>query len=85
MTEEEARDYCETYMDSSSAFVACKGVPSVPTDASLEICQIDILVRSICYVNRVTLQYFDRHHLQWRFIFGLLNDLSEALFSLFLS
>ena len=55
MTEEEARDYCETYMDSSSAFVACKGVPSVPTDASLEICQIDILVRSICYVNRVTL------------------------------
>lgn len=47
MTEAQAKTWCENYMNSSPAFMACQDIPNINSTRAVEICVMDILVSEI--------------------------------------
>lgn len=49
MTKAQAKIWCENYMNSSLAFLACQDIPNTNSTRAIEICVLDILVSGILY------------------------------------
>lgn len=47
MTKAQAKIWCENYMNSSLAFLACQDIPNTNSTRAIEICMLDILVSGI--------------------------------------
>lgn len=45
MSRNEARLFCEKYMNSSKSFQICRGVPDIDSEKAIEACVLDIVVR----------------------------------------
>lgn len=48
MTKAQAKTWCENYMNSSPAFLACQDIPNTNSTRAIEICVMDILVSENC-------------------------------------
>lgn len=44
-SKEEARVFCESYMNASKAFQACRNVPSIDASKAIASCILDITVK----------------------------------------
>lgn len=51
MTQGQARDFCNTFMNKSAAFQACSNIPSVRPEDAIVDCILDVQVFLNCMYN----------------------------------
>lgn len=55
---EEARAFCESYMNASKAFQACRNVPSIDSSKAIASCILDITVKKNAYTKQYLIIQF---------------------------